>query len=506
MGAKKNLPGSTAVNHGAVTGGPFQVGEILTSTSGGSGQIVSVDLNSPNQMSLRSVTGSFNDTDTLTGGTSGATATQSGASSTPWIGIFQGRSAGRVAYGQSIAFRNSIFWWAGGGPTNHLGQYDFATNTYAGQDALAVNNSYTSASFGIVDRELYLVTPNSPWVLRRFSGGAFPSIATFTGTTGAPTHAGSCCWADGHDLICMIPGSAGANNGDQFFRVSDLTGTPSVTNVTSLYLTAGNGGDVYAPLGASAGPDSVWDVVVDNTASPRTVHLWRDPNGSSTQTRTAWTWNYRRITTGAWTGVFQVGEMVCQAVTGAKGKITGTDGASYLDLTDVEGTFNASDLLTGLTSSATASASSLLLDQALTSDGTSISSDYAIPFVVDGGEPYSPTTPEGSPVEARIELEGLPEEGAGGTKIFFRIFGSGSTVTASFVADTGEEAPDTALTLSASSVAIEFGTPATTPANTTSEVSNLTPDGGYALYSVVVDLGAAGIAPATRATLGARLA
>jgi len=69
------------VNHGGVTGGSgnFEIGETITSTSGGSGTIHLVP--SSTQVKIVAVTGSFNDTDTLTQTTgSGGTATQSGAS------------------------------------------------------------------------------------------------------------------------------------------------------------------------------------------------------------------------------------------------------------------------------------------------------------------------------------------------------------------------------------------------------------------------------------------
>jgi len=66
--------------HGAVTGGPFEVGETITSSSGGSATILEAR---SAEVRLHSVSGAFNDTDTLTqttGTNAGANAAQSGAS------------------------------------------------------------------------------------------------------------------------------------------------------------------------------------------------------------------------------------------------------------------------------------------------------------------------------------------------------------------------------------------------------------------------------------------
>jgi hypothetical protein len=69
------------VNHGAVAGGPFEAGETMTSSSGGSATIDLVP--SGTQVQLVAVTGTFLAGDTLTqttGAAAGANATQNGAS------------------------------------------------------------------------------------------------------------------------------------------------------------------------------------------------------------------------------------------------------------------------------------------------------------------------------------------------------------------------------------------------------------------------------------------
>jgi hypothetical protein len=71
---------STLVNHGAVTGGPFQVGAAVTSSSGGSGVILA---STGAAIQVNQVAGTFLATDTLTqttGTNAGATAVQAGAS------------------------------------------------------------------------------------------------------------------------------------------------------------------------------------------------------------------------------------------------------------------------------------------------------------------------------------------------------------------------------------------------------------------------------------------
>lgn len=76
------------VPHGSVTAGPFEVGETMTSSSGGSATILYTD---GSEVRLGGVTGLFNDTDTITqttGTNSGANATQNDDSS--------GRTANRT--------------------------------------------------------------------------------------------------------------------------------------------------------------------------------------------------------------------------------------------------------------------------------------------------------------------------------------------------------------------------------------------------------------------------
>jgi hypothetical protein len=71
----------TVVNHGAVTAGPFEAGETVTSTSGGSATISRFGVGS-GFIHLDNVTGVFADTDTITqttGINAGANAVQSGA-------------------------------------------------------------------------------------------------------------------------------------------------------------------------------------------------------------------------------------------------------------------------------------------------------------------------------------------------------------------------------------------------------------------------------------------
>jgi hypothetical protein len=73
---------SINVDHGTVTGGPFEAGETVTSTSGGSGTISLVANGSSLGLQIIGTTGNFNDGDTLTqttGTNAGANATQSGA-------------------------------------------------------------------------------------------------------------------------------------------------------------------------------------------------------------------------------------------------------------------------------------------------------------------------------------------------------------------------------------------------------------------------------------------
>jgi len=87
-----------------------------------------------------------------------------------------------------------------------------------------------------------------------------------------------------------------------------------------------------------------------------------------------------------------------------------------------------------------------------------------------------------------------PTEIAGGfTKVYFRSRGSAAATGMEVYYDSDSETPVTQMNLIASTVTIEAGSPATTPTNTGTTISNITPDGGSAIYSIQLDTNGAGI-------------
>jgi hypothetical protein len=115
-------------------------------------------------------------------------------------------------------------------------------------------------------------------------------------------------------------------------------------------------------------------------------------------------------------------------------------------------------------------------------------STFTIPSIGDGGSDRIPAKGEGRP-----EFDGLPTEQVNGRKRFFRVYGTGSALTLSLYYSADQEAPGTLATLVASTITIESGSPSTTPTNTASQITNLTPDDGATLYSVVHDVASDGL-------------
>ena len=83
---------------------------------------------------------------------------------------------------------------------------------------------------------------------------------------------------------------------------------------------------------------------------------------------------------------------------------------------------------------------------------------------------------------SRVALEGAQVEEAGGIiKQEFRVWGTGPVINVKVYFSPDEIAPSTEATLSA--VAVESGSPATTPTLSSNTINNITPDDGATLYS-----------------------
>jgi len=105
----------------------------------------------------------------------------------------------------------------------------------------------------------------------------------------------------------------------------------------------------------------------------------------------------------------------------------------------------------------------------------------------------SPSTAFATLSADSLDLSTPTEEAGGKTKVFFRVRGTGSAINLQVYYNDGSEAPDTLMGLATTTVAVVAGTPATTPTNNTTQISNVTPDGGSAIYSINLETTSAGI-------------
>jgi hypothetical protein len=109
----------------------------------------------------------------------------------------------------------------------------------------------------------------------------------------------------------------------------------------------------------------------------------------------------------------------------------------------------------------------------------SFNGDFVVSHRRYGGGNISPAQVDGT---SRIAFEGNPVEEAGGLmKREFRVWGTGPAINAKLYFSPDEQAPSTEATLGA--VAVESGSPATTPTLNANTINNITPDDGSTLYS-----------------------
>jgi hypothetical protein len=312
-----------------------------------------------------------------------------------------GASSGATV-SDSVSFRDSIFWCTNGNAPYNITEYNFSTN------------SSTFYGFGLANcrdkgvcvasNELYSISPpagNSPFYLYKLSGGIFSTWRTQSyAYSSGETTSGTAMFPDGGDIISLTCGQiSGGNRGCHATRWQDVATPGTALNITDPVIPS-------AFRASATGTNyQSWEVLVDNNSNPGlppTVYIWHLTGYAMMTTygsRIAYQFQYRAITHGTVTnGPFIAGETVTSAG-GATGVIHAV-GSGQLHLTDVVGTFASSELLTGNTSGATATSSSLLADQALLSLGSSISPDFSLSCMIrDSVGPYIPTWPN-----ARAEL------------------------------------------------------------------------------------------------------
>ena len=152
--------------------------------------------------------------------------------------------------------------------------------------------------------------------------------------------------------------------------------------------------------------------------------------------------------------------------------------------TVTSGPFLVDDVLTGTSGTATVrTVYSGSLDVDITS-GTFSNTD-SIAAAPSGAS--ATLTADSDDLATPIEVPG------GTTKVFFRVLGAGSAITLEVRLSTNEEPPSVQMGLISTSVTIEAGIPATTPGNTSTQITSITPDEGATIYSVQLDTTSAGV-------------
>jgi hypothetical protein len=126
-----------------------------------------------------------------------------------------------------------------------------------------------------------------------------------------------------------------------------------------------------------------------------------------------------------------------------------------------------------------------------------ISDDFALPSQTRGGGIRSPG---GAPRAELGDVSNPPEEVVGGTKYFFRVYGTGGPSTMFLYFNVDEDTPRTQATLTGT-VTVESGSPATTPARSGNMITNITADAGATLYSFIHDATTDGLAEGAIYTL-----
>ena len=388
-----------------------------------------------------------------------------------------------VSFGPSAVYRNSIFWFLGGNDTNHIRSYDFSTRVAREHDVnFSARADFPCSNLHVHNDKLYFTHMDAAndTHLFRFNGTNFPAAGEITSVQTNPAGA-QCLFSDGNDMIALFNNNAS----NRFaFRLSNFETGFGFTKVdiTSPVL---NGVGTSDPRGFYP----FLSVDPDPSIAEQRVYFWQNAGNKNSGTFDLRRFEYRIITFTTISGSFSLGETVTQAVTGASGVVVAVVAGVSLEMTDVSGTFDATNILTGGSSGATGTATSLLVEQASTDLGSGLSAgEFGLAMSTEGGLDRIPTS-------VRPALEGVPVEITGDkTKFFFRVYGNATpAISLEAFASSSVEAPDRQLTLVGGTLIVESGAPATTPTISGNQITNITADSGVALYSFQAELSSASI-------------
>ena len=385
--------------------------------------------------------------------------------------------------GRSIVFQNSIFWLCKSSTASghDIYSYDLFLDSATAYDlpnggAGLTNGGSNSHCFHVHQGHLFcagaeiLGTDGS--AIWRFDSGVSWTKIELGNTTALNNGSSYGMWSDGYDLIVAFQRTDGTRDLRRCINV-----LPSETPIISGNL----GGTILVNCATttSASYCPFLSVDPDPSLGEQRVYFWQLSGDFNSGTFNLFRFEYRQLPTGVHTGSFQVGETVSDG-SGATGVVTDIVVDTSLSLTNVQGTWGAGSV-TGLTSGATATSSGGLAEVAAPALGVGIAgTNYGVPQATDGGLDRIPTAGA-----ARPEWDGQPIEIVPSARqYYFRVYGTGSTISIKLYYSLSEEAPDTEATLAA--VAVVSGSPATTPSYNAglNQIDNITPDDGATLYSL----------------------
>jgi hypothetical protein len=410
-----------------------------------------------------------------------------------WTTVSGTDAGSQASWGPSVVYRNSIFWWYAGNDGNPVRSYDFSTLVASEHDVnFSATQTAPCGNIHVHNDNLYFLQQDAgnDTHLYRFNGTDFTSVGEVTSIS-ANASAAKCLFSDGDNLIALFDRQ---DSNRLAFRLSNFeTGSShTAVDITNPVLNAVGTTDPrgFYPFVATSPDPSV--------AEQRT-YFWNNLGNKNGDTFDLLRFEYRIITFSATGGTFTLGERVTQAVTDASGDVVAVVDGVSLELTNVSGTFDATNIITGVDSGATGTATSLLVEQVATSLGTGLRADlYGLAMSTEGGLDRIPTVNS-----VRPDIDGIPVEVTGNrTKFFFRVYGTDTvTTTLEAFASGSAEAPDMQLTLVAGTLIVESGAPATTPTISGDQIINITADAGVALYSFQAELSSANITSGQSYTL-----
>jgi hypothetical protein len=287
-------------------------------------------------------------------------------------------SAQPATVGQSVVFKDSIFWahqhFTGGAGAGSITEYNFKTQLLTRYDLSAIFRAGTACETGLHVHDGVLFAMNrgpaaNSIRLAKLQGGVWSQVHSNTtlgsGSSGTNSHHALFTDSVTGDLIAVPNGGGGPGTGTQVWRFEDPAGSVIATDITSSVLGSVGGSDKYGVGGGAASAARRWSVFVDTVTDPEEPHVFLTTwiLGGSTE---CWEW------------VDQIG--------------TNRPTTAAVELEPVGG-------LAG------------------------ISSIHALPYNSVGGGHRTPRA-------AVVEIVDTPEEVLAGTKFFFRGFGEDSTTTA----------------------------------------------------------------------------